>query len=264
MDEFIAQLDSTARIPPQEVFTPTITPSDRDLDESQASQSSYHTTIETSQPIHVEGTILDEGTSFAYSSFEAGSLSTLGSSSPPQPKHDAASECLTSFSAQEDVDPAPRGKGISIGAGGYGVKSHLSLSSRKRLLNLGALTVGYFDLNNKLISEFGDKFKILVNEYHEAEASQSASAQATQDSQDAPKHVSTTRIVDHFEKEPAQADPRLGVRDICTLVEHQIMVNNYILEVSAKEFTGMVVEIINKCLWAGAKGSSDVMFADNP
>ncbi|CAH1413951.1 unnamed protein product [Lactuca virosa] len=37
MDEFIAQLHSTARIPPRSVVTLIITPSDRDLGETQAS-----------------------------------------------------------------------------------------------------------------------------------------------------------------------------------------------------------------------------------
>ena len=31
-------------------------------------------------------------------------------------------------------------------------------------LNLGALSAGYFDLKNKLIAEFGDKFKTIVEE----------------------------------------------------------------------------------------------------
>ena len=42
------------------------------------------------------------------------------------------------------------------------------------------------------------------------------------------------------------------------------MVKDYILEVVAKEFAGMVVEIINKKIWAGAMGSSDVLIVDKP
>ncbi|KAL7606254.1 hypothetical protein Lser_V15G18890 [Lactuca serriola] len=57
---------------------------------------------------------------------------------------------------------------------------------------------------------------------------------------------------------------KFGERDIRTLVKHQIVVNNDILEIAAKEFTGMVGEIINKRMWAGALGSSDVMIVDKP
>ncbi|CAI9299779.1 unnamed protein product [Lactuca saligna] len=57
---------------------------------------------------------------------------------------------------------------------------------------------------------------------------------------------------------------QFGERDICTLARHQLVVNDEILEMATKEFTGMVSEIINKRMWAGALESSDVMIVDKP
>ncbi|CAI9263397.1 unnamed protein product [Lactuca saligna] len=54
--------------------------------------------------------------SVVWSFYEVGSSSTPGGSSTPPPLHDATSERQARFLAREDVDPAPRGKGISIGA----------------------------------------------------------------------------------------------------------------------------------------------------
>lgn len=51
-------------------------------------------------------------------------------------------------------------------------------------LNLSALSVGYFDLKSKLISEFGDIFKTSDGETSEAETSHGAPTQTTQVSQD--------------------------------------------------------------------------------
>lgn len=52
--------------------------------------------------------------------------------------------------------------------------------------------------------------------------------------------------------------------DIHTIVGHRIVVKDDILEATAKEFTGMVVETINKRMWTGALGDSDVLIIDNP
>ncbi|CAI9269869.1 unnamed protein product [Lactuca saligna] len=166
MDEFIAQLDSTARIPPQAVVTPTITPSDHDLCITQASQPPLKrrrtdprpgvlvreqvqhvqqpiTTTKTSQTIHVESPILDKGLVLLIILLKQGALQLL----------------VVPLHPNLHMMPPPRG--------------------------------------------------LLVSEHNEAKVSQSSPAQASQDSQDAPQHVSTTRIVDRFEMEPAQADPRV-------------------------------------------------------
>ena len=71
-------------------------------------------TIAPVQPVQIESPILDEGPSF--SSFELGISSAPSGSSAPQPAHDAASERLARFLSQESVNPAPKGKFISIGA----------------------------------------------------------------------------------------------------------------------------------------------------
>lgn len=68
-------------------------------------------------------------------------------------------------------------------------------------LNLGALTVGYYDLKNKLIAEFGDKFKSTVEDPKEAETSQYAPTNTSQpDLLDNTPPVRTTIIVDRFEE----------------------------------------------------------------
>ena len=51
-----------------------------------------------------------KGPSNVRSSFEVGSSSAPGASSPPQPAHDVASLRLARFLAQQDSDPLPRGK----------------------------------------------------------------------------------------------------------------------------------------------------------
>ena len=61
-----------------------------------------------------------KGPSNVRSSFEVGSSSAPGGSSPPQPTHDVASLRLARFLAQQDSDPLPRGKWISIGEGSLG------------------------------------------------------------------------------------------------------------------------------------------------
>ena len=42
------------------------------------------------------------------------------------------------------------------------------------------------------------------------------------------------------------------------------MVKDDILEAATKEFTGMVAEIINKRMWVGALGDSDMLIVDKP
>ncbi|CAI9264703.1 unnamed protein product [Lactuca saligna] len=179
-------MDTTSRMPPLPVSIPTFLPSD--------------------------------STSVARSSNEARSSLTHGGSSPPRPAHDAAFERLARLLAQQDSDPSPCGKGISIGEGNVGgeepsivdlrveigvltqkiieknvlignINVQVSKLEEENILtsnhiytlqvNLGALTAGYYDLKNKLIAEFGDK---------------------------------TTRIVERFEKEPEQANPRITIK----------------------------------------------------
>ena len=200
-------------------------------------------TTEPAQQARYEGPILHEGTIFTQTSFEPGSSSTPGSSSVPQRAHDVASERLAKFLARESVDPAPKGKGIYIGAGSsddedqiiFELKEEIGILNQKLIekdlligtldirvselekensqnlkqnfdlqLNLGALTAGYFDLKNKLISEFGNKFKTSSRETSVVETPLSAPAQASQqDPFDDPSPVRTTRIVDRFEVKPA-------------------------------------------------------------
>ncbi|CAI9282244.1 unnamed protein product [Lactuca saligna] len=78
-------------------------------------------------------------------------------------------------------------------------------------LNLGALYVGYFELKNKLISEFSDKFKTSVVEPNAAEPSNCAPSQVAQDPP-VDQHVKTTHIIDQFDSEPAQAHPRITLK----------------------------------------------------
>ena len=50
--------------------------------------------------------------------------------------------------------------------------------------------------------------------------------------------------------------------DIHHLSTYQIKVPEDIFEQAAKEYTPMVAEIINKCMWNGAMGQADVMVVD--
>ncbi|CAH1435650.1 unnamed protein product [Lactuca virosa] len=200
MADIIAKPDSTARIPPQAVATPTIIPSESDLQETQASQPPLKrrradprlevlireqvqsvqqstATVRPTQPTHVDSQVLNEGPSGVRSAFEVGISSAPGGSSTPQPTHDVAFERLARFLARQGVDPAPRGKGISIGAGSPD-KEDSTIFELKEEIGI---------LNQKLIEK--DVFKTSVTEPNEAETSQSAHAQATQDSQDITPHV---------------------------------------------------------------------------
>ena len=46
------------------------------------------------------------------------------------------------------------------------------------------------------------------------------------------------------------------------LSHHEIKVAEDIFEPAAKEYTAMVIDIINKRMWNGAMGKSDVMVVD--
>ena len=61
------------------------------------------------------------------------------------------------------------------------------------------------------------------------------------------------RVVD--KKELSQ----FGERDIYTMAHHQIVCNREIFEVAVKEFTGMIVDIIEKKMWLGTMGRFDVL-----
>lgn len=55
---------------------------------------------------------------------------------------------------------------------------------------------------------------------------------------------------------------QFGKWDIHQLSHHQIKVVEDLFEPAAKEFTAMVVEIIDKRMWNGAMGKSDVLVVD--
>ena len=75
------------------------------------------TTAKPAQPTHDESQVLKRRPSVVRSSYEFRSSSAPRGFSPPQPAHDVASKRLARFLAQQDSDPSPRGKGISIGEG---------------------------------------------------------------------------------------------------------------------------------------------------
>ncbi|CAI9303248.1 unnamed protein product [Lactuca saligna] len=206
-----SEVDTTSRIPLLPVATPTSLLSESDLILKQAShppikrrrvdprpgvmireQASLiqQATLEESQ-------VLKEGPSVARSSHEAGSYSAPGGRSPPQPMHDAASERISRLLVQQDFDYSTRAKGISIGEGSSR-GADPSISELK--INLGGLTAGYYDLKNKLIVEFGDKFKTTVEDPKEAETYPSAPTNTSeQDPFVNPPPVNTTTVVDQFE-----------------------------------------------------------------
>ncbi|CAH1428595.1 unnamed protein product [Lactuca virosa] len=251
MAEVIANLDSSARIPPRADATPAITPSESDLHETPASQPPLKMRRSNPRP----GVLIrEQAQDIQYSS-------APGVSSTPQHAHDVASERLDRFLAQQDSDPAPRGKGVYIGAGSSGgvdpliseLRAEIGVLNQKIIekdiligtldvrvsdlekenleksaqisvlqLNFGALSAGYFDLKNKLISEFGDKFKTSSGETSAVETSPSAPAQSSQqDPLDDPPPVRTTHIVDRFEVEPAQANPRVTLKLVQRRVSSQ-------------------------------------------
>nr|KAJ0184478.1 hypothetical protein LSAT_V11C900461930 [Lactuca sativa] len=51
---------------------------------------------------------------------------------------------------------------------------------------------------------------------------------------------------------------KFGERDICTLSNFQIIVENELFEAATKAFTGMVATVIDKKLWAGDFDQADV------
>lgn len=55
---------------------------------------------------------------------------------------------------------------------------------------------------------------------------------------------------------------QFGRWDIHHLNLHQIKVAEDIFEPAAKEYTSMVADIINKRMWNGAMGKSDVLLVD--
>ena len=68
-------------------------------------------------------------------------------------------------------------------------------------------------MKNKLFEEFGDKFKTTIEEPIATESSPSAPVQPTQhDNIVDPPSVRTIVIVDRFEKEPVQANPRITIK----------------------------------------------------
>ncbi|CAI9284073.1 unnamed protein product [Lactuca saligna] len=187
MADVIANLDSTTRIPPRADATLAITPSKSDIHET---QSSYPPLKRRRVDLRAQHCSLIF--------FKVESSSAPGGSSTPQPVHDVASERLSRFLAQQDFDPAPPDEGMSIGAGSSGGVDPLifelqakiiilnqkiiekdvfigildvrfsdfeneNLEKSQRIsalqLNLGALSAGYLDMKNKVISKFGKKFK---------------------------------------------------------------------------------------------------------
>lgn len=143
MADVNANLDSTERIPPLTVATPTITPLESDHHETEASQpplkgrkadprlgvlikeqslhvQQFTAAVTPAQPNNVDSIVLHEETNVVHSFIETGSSSALGPSSDPQLTHDTASERLARFLEQQYIDPAPQGKRISIGEGSSG------------------------------------------------------------------------------------------------------------------------------------------------
>ena len=55
---------------------------------------------------------------------------------------------------------------------------------------------------------------------------------------------------------------QLGERDIDTLDHRQILCHEEIFDAAAKEFTSMIVEIIEKKMWLGEMGRSDVLVVE--
>ncbi|CAI9291160.1 unnamed protein product [Lactuca saligna] len=95
-----------------EEHVPLINVNDDDDDDDEGNDDE-----DEAQPDNVVSPILNEGPNVVHSSFEAGSSSATGGSSTPQPAHNASSERLARFLAQQYIDPTPQGKGISIGSG---------------------------------------------------------------------------------------------------------------------------------------------------
>ena len=72
-------------------------------------------------------------------------------------------------------------------------------------INLHALLAGYFDLKNRLVAEFGDKFQSAAEGPSVAQAPITASTTTLTFEQTDNVSVRTTTVVDRFEMEPAQA-----------------------------------------------------------
>ncbi|CAI9271206.1 unnamed protein product [Lactuca saligna] len=80
-------------------------------------------------------------------------------------------------------------------------------------VNLGALTAGYFNLKNKLIAEFDDKFNTTIEDPKAAKTSQFAPSNTSQSDQlDNNPPVRTTTIVDQFEIKPTQTPQRVTLK----------------------------------------------------
>nr|KAJ0216966.1 hypothetical protein LSAT_V11C300126710 [Lactuca sativa] len=160
-----------------------------------------------------------EGPSVIRSYHEVGSSLAPRGSSPPIHVHDAASERLARLLVQPYFDSFSRSKGISIREGNVGgadpsvfdLKAEIGVLNQKLIekdvlignldvqvseleeensskskqisslqVNLGALMVGYYDLKNKLIVEFVDEFKTIVEDPNATQTSQSATANTSQ------------------------------------------------------------------------------------
>lgn len=79
--------------------------------------------------------------------------------------------------------------------------------------HLGALTVCYYDLKNKLFKEFGDKFKSSVVQPAVTEGFSSVPIQpAYPDNPVDLPPPRTARVVDLFEKEPVGTNTQITIR----------------------------------------------------
>ncbi|CAI9285359.1 unnamed protein product [Lactuca saligna] len=230
------------------------------------------TTVSPTQPTHVDSQVLNDGPNIVRSSFEAMSSSAPRGSLTLQHAHDESSEWLDKFLAREGVDPAHRGKEISIGAGSpdkeelmiFKLKEEMGVLNQKlieRDVLIGTLDIRVsklekkmpkFKTSNKLITEFGDKFKkTSVSEPNEVGACHCAPAQVTQVPQDASELVRTTHVVDHLETEPAQIIPRVTLMQAQNQVSTQRKENMLFMKNSYKNVRGeqpqlSVTELGNK------------------
>ncbi|CAI9298201.1 unnamed protein product [Lactuca saligna] len=79
-------------------------------------------------------------------------------------------------------------------------------------INLGALSASYFDLKNRLIADFGDKFQSTVEGPSVSQAPTTAPATTPTFEQTDNVSIKTTTVIDRFEKEPTQAPPRITIK----------------------------------------------------
>ena len=80
--------------------------------------------------------------------------------------------------------------------------------------------------------------------------------------------VTTTMVIKMKKDQIRLVDPRdllkFGEHYIHTSSKHQLLVENEMFEAAGKDFTNMLATIIDKKLWAGALGDSDLHIVEKP